>query len=188
MFKTIKNTVVITGLVVLLSLGINSYLNPKEMKAEAYSPSNNGTSKQEANKTEKQQEIHNKNTPIKELQNSTERKNLIKRMDVINDDNKVMYIYLLSDTGLVIMQDTLKGKVSSLNSYLTTPEQIICRYESSTNCHVVSSPDLDGSYGKNPEGVFWFSATGAYREWTGKYIVSDQEFSINTPVTLTKIK
>jgi hypothetical protein len=94
----------------------------------------------------------------------------------------------------VLLQDTVKGKVSSLNSLRTTPQQIVrngggglCDSSSSTyNCSVVDSPDLDGSYGKNPEGIFFFNAEGAYREYAGRYMVSDQPFSTNTPITLTR--
>jgi hypothetical protein len=174
---------------------VSRYYQAETVNVFAGIPSTASTQTQEVKQTEKQQQIHAKTTPIPELQTSTERVNLIKRLKLINDNNKVMFIYLMSDSGLIVMQDTIKGKVSSLNSYLTTPQQLIANNGEScsstlntSTCNVVDSPDLDGTYGKNPEGVFWFNDTGAYREWTGKYVVSDQEFSITTPITLVKNK
>lgn len=155
-----------------------------------------GTQKDEMKATEENQKRLLQSTPIPKLDRSLERDNLSKRLQLINDPNKIMFIYLMSDTGQIVMQDDVRGKVSSLNSLLTTPQQIINKdgdfcntnWSSTSLCFTVDSPDIDGSYGRNPEGIFWFNSTGAYREWTGKYVVSDQSFSISTPITLIKSK
>ena len=89
---------------------------------------------------------------------------------------------------------TVKGKVSAVNSMLTTTEQVVdgngnqCDYEStySHDCFVVSSPDIDGSYGSNGDAIFFFTTDGVYVEWRGDYMLADQPLKIQTPPELVR--
>lgn len=125
------------------------------------------------------------------VEKSLERENLNRRLDFMNDENRIGYVYLLADTGQVISEYVIKGKPSSLNSYITQSEQIRCYNPNTTNgndrgCAAVQSPDLDGSYGENPDGIFFFTPDNQYVEWSGRYIYSSQQLNINTPVSLTR--
>ncbi len=147
------------------------------------------TQREEASLTEANQSVLLKSgAPIPKLKTSLERENLKKRAEFINDANRLGYVYLLSDMGSVISQYTVKGKVSSLNSLLTTPQQIVDDPFASMGDggQVVDSPDLDGSYGTNPEGIFFFTTEGVYVEWSGKYIYSSEQMDVQTPVSLTR--
>jgi hypothetical protein len=42
--------------------------------------------------------------------------------------------------------------------------------------------DVDGSYGENDNGIFFFTIDGKYVEWTGTYLYSDIPFEVGTPV------
>lgn len=46
--------------------------------------------------------------------------------------------------------------------------------------------DVDGSYGVNVDGVFWFTVDGHYMEWSGKYLYSDIPFEVTEPVLVVK--
>ena len=72
----------------------------------------------------------------------------------------------------------VKGKVSSLNSYLSTPQQVIRWPEKSADKFVVDSPDFDGTYGQNDDGIFFFTTSNAYVEWKGDYLWSDQPLQL----------
>lgn len=92
------------------------------------------------------------------------------------------YIVLFTDNGSVVGRFTVDGKVSSLNSYLTPDSEY---YEHSggnysTYNHWLS--DVDGSYGENDAGIFFFTPEGKYIEWTGTYLYSDIPFEISDPV------
>lgn len=139
--------------------------------------------------TEANQKALDTKQPAPTVDTSLERANLIKRAEFINDTNRMGYVYLLSDMGQVIGEYTIKGKPSSLNSYLTQTEQIKCvdtGYSTDRQCAAVTSPDMDGSYGNNPDGIFFFTTDGTYVEWSGKYIYSSQAMNVNTPITLTR--
>lgn len=147
------------------------------------------TSGQEAKMTESNQARLLKTSPPPQLDKSLERENLIRRLDLLNDENKIFYIYLVS-YGKVMAEYVAKGKVSSVNSKLTTQEQIVKDPYTSTmdgrNGKVVESPDLDGSYGSNGDAIFFFTSSGAYVEWAGEYMVSDFPMKLTTPPELIR--
>lgn len=130
--------------------------------------------------------------PAPQLDYSVERQNLIDRMKRMNDANLVGYIYLLSDTGEVVASYVTKGKATSMKAYLTSYDMLVygngslCASGSSGNCYNVESPDYDGAYGDDPDGIFFFTDTGAMVEWTGKYVWTDQPLTIKTPVSLVR--
>jgi len=143
------------------------------------------TQEQEAKLTENNQQRLISACPPPELTQSLERENLKRRLEFLNDANKDLYVALLSNDGKVLATYVTNGKVSSLNSYLTTNEQIVedpYGYSSQgAQGQVLESPDLDGSYGWNNEGIFFFTTDGAYIEWNGPYIESSQPFTLTTP-------
>ena len=172
-------------LVMLVSV-FGAVASPHSKVVEAGSPDNNTTQSQEDKITEDNQKRLSEATPAPKLDKSLERENLKKRLEFINNSNRLGYVYLLSLDGKVIAQYTIKGKVSSLESFMTTTEQIRCRGSSSASCGVLSSPDLDGSYGSNPEGIFFFTTENNYVEWSGTYIYSSEKLNIQTPLSLTR--
>ena len=42
--------------------------------------------------------------------------------------------------------------------------------------------DIDGSYGANDNGIFFFTTDSRYIEWTGEYLYSDIPFEVDDPV------
>ncbi len=117
--------------------------------------------------------------PPPKMTTSQERKNLVERLKRFNTDSKVSYIYLI-DFGKIMAFYTVKGKVSSVNSLLTTPDQIVTRYRTGNGTHhiVIPSPDLDGSYGSNGDAVFFFCTDGTYVEWNGRYMLCDKPLKL----------
>jgi hypothetical protein len=139
------------------------------------------TQKKEAKFSEQQQGRLLNAHPQPILEYSLERVNLIERLERFNDPNKVSYIYLLSDTGQIYTFLPIKGKVSSVNSKLSTGEQIVDDPFASVGNggEVVESPQEDGSYGTNGDAIFFFAADGTYFEWNGKYLLADRPFQLS---------
>jgi len=144
---------------------------------------NASTAQQEQARTEANQQVLLKTQPPVALTWSLERENINKRTELWNDENKVSYIYLVS-FGRIMAFYPIKGKVSSVNSQITNPEQAVMRrYVSGGSRHtfVMPSPAEDGSYGTNGDGVFFFTTSGAYVEWAGEYMLCDQPLKLSTP-------
>jgi hypothetical protein len=133
-----------------------------------------------------------KTQPAPNVNYSVGRQNLIDRMNRMNDKNLVGYIYLLADTGTVVTSYVTKGRPTSMQQYLTSYDMLVygngevCTAGSSGDCYNVESPDYDGTYGYAPEGIFFFTDTGAMVEWTGKYVWTDQPLTVRTQPTLVR--
>lgn len=131
----------------------------------------------------------NQQTPT-DIDYSLERYNLIKRAYWVNGQREkannvtcpiqkpLGYIVLFTEAGGVVGRFCVDGKVSSLNSYLT-PDTEYPSVDSTSN-HWIA--DVDGSYGENDSGIFFFTTDGNYIEWTGIYLYSDIPFEVEDPV------
>jgi hypothetical protein len=129
----------------------------------------------------------NQPTPT-DIDYSLERYNLIKRAYWVNGQREkanalpceivkpLGHIVLFAESGSVIGSFIVDGKVSSLNSFLT-PES---NYYSSSMSYWIA--DVDGSYGENDNGIFFFTTDGKYIEWTGTYLYSDIPFIVDDPI------
>lgn len=157
-----------------------------------------------SNSTNTQEDIKNTQTVVNGMVNkqptptdinySLERYNLIRRAYWVNGQREkalnlpcviarpLGYVVLFSNSGAVIGRFIVDGKVSSLNSFLT-PDMV--QNYSNGNCREVELPDIDGSYGTNVEGIFFFTTDGKYIEWTGDFLYSDIPFTVNDPILKT---
>ena len=126
---------------------------------------------------------------------SLERYNLIRRTYWVNGmRDKAMavpcpiteiplgYVILFTESGDIVGRFTVDGKVTSLNSYLTPDSEY---YEQSRGDYSFENewlPDVDGSYGENDNGIFFFTTDGKYIEWTGTYLYSDIPFTVESSI------
>ena len=145
----------------------------------------------------------NQPTPT-DIDYSLERYNLIRRAYWVNGQREkanalpcevekpLGYVVLFGESGAVIGSFVVDGKVSSLNSFLTPDSEY---YEkdigTSSGGSELSSvdrwsnkwlADVDGSYGENDIGIFFFTPDGKYIEWTGTYLYSDIPFEVENPI------
>lgn len=131
--------------------------------------------------------------PVPKIDTSSERANVAKRATLFNVETKISYIYLVN-YGKVMAFYTVKGKVSSLRSYMTPTEKLVnangdnCTRKDeeggysesdSHQCYTVEASDIDGTYGENVDGIFFFTTEGAYVEWKGDYMMSDQPLKLS---------
>lgn len=150
------------------------------------------SSQQEAqNKLEETQKKLQEAVPTPNITRSQTRKAVRERAQLFDAENKVTYIYLVS-FGKVMAFYPVKGQVVSLRSYLTPVEKLVSRsgkecYGSTNECYVMQTADIDGTYGENADGIFFFTAdTNAYVEWKGDYMVSDQPLKLSTTPELVR--
>lgn len=141
----------------------------------------------------------NQPTPT-DIDYSLERYNLIRRTYWVNGkrekantlicnvEKPLGYIALFLENGSCVGKFIVDGKVSSLNSYLTPDSEY---FEINYNGTAETKknqwlPDVDGSYGENDNGIFFFTTDGKYVEWTGTYLYSDIPFEVQNPVVTYK--
>lgn len=127
---------------------------------------------------------------------SLERYNLIRRAYWVNGQREkantlvcsiekpLGYIVLFSGNAVVGIF-VVDGKVSSLNSFLTP--SFVDSYWSNGGVITTEMADVDGSYGENDSGIFFFTPDGKYIEWTGSYLYSDIPFVVESPVVTYEV-
>lgn len=150
----------------------------------------------------------NQPTPT-DIEYSLERYNLIRRAYWVNGqrekamslpceiaDIPLGYVVLFTESGGVVGRFCVQGKVSSLNSFLTPDSEYYSGEAtvvntvkrngnlSEANYEYVNKwlADVDGSYGENDTGIFFFTPDGKYIEWNGSYLYSDIPFEVQNPV------
>lgn len=116
--------------------------------------------------------------PVPVLARSQERDQVARRAERFAESEKLGYVYLIS-YGRVMAMYPVKGKVSSLNSYLVAQETVYHSYGASWGL-TVSAPDIDGTYGANVEGIFFFTPEDVYVEWNGDYMYCDAPLKMST--------
>lgn len=131
-----------------------------------------------------------KQDDLPQITRSLERENIKRRIEFINQPDRIGYLYLLSENGQLIKEVQVLGKVSSLNSYLTPMEELTYgRVEGyGSQLYVAESADLDGTWGENTEGIFWFTPDGVYMEWAGLYFYSSERMTFTTQPLLIEIE
>lgn len=126
---------------------------------------------------------------------SLERHNLIRRAYWVNGmrekalslpckvNKPIGYIVLVTGSGAILGRFVVDGKVTSLKQYLT-PESEYYEYISNLEGRYSNKwlADVDGCYGDNDDGIFFFTPDGKYIEWKGMYLYSDIPFSVSNPV------
>ena len=135
----------------------------------------------------------NQPTPT-DISYSLERYNLIRRAYWVNGQREkantlvceiekpLGYIVLFTEGGGVVGRFVVDGKVSSLNSYLTPDSEYYEYSAGQYSCKNNWLADIDGSYGENDNGIFFFTPDGKYIEWTGTYLYSDIPFEVDEPI------
>lgn len=169
---------------VLLMLGIVAVLMTGCELGTDYSEQDTLKTMENADKLQ-----HNQPTPT-DINYSLERYNLIRRAYWVNGQReKAMalpcevekplgYIVLFTEGGGVVGRFVVDGKVSSLNSFLTPDSEYYENGDYRNNWLA----DVDGSYGENDAGIFFFTPDGRYIEWTGIYLYSDIPFEVADPI------
>lgn len=176
--RTRMAVVALSGLLVVASLtacDLSGDTTPKKESAQG--------SGQAQSETAFKQQSDAVPYPVSQLKDSVERRNIRERLLRTNKANLLGYVYLMN-FGKVVGYYTIKGKVSSTQSQMTTDNLVVdgCPGGSDGRCPtVVNAPGDDGSYGANENGIFFFTTEGAYVTTDLNYLYADQPLPIDVP-------
>ena len=133
--------------------------------------------------TEKNQRNLNVVQPAPTITWSMERDNLIKLKKLQNDRTVNFYMYIFIEGVADPIGYYQVNKVSSVNSQLTNPQQLLEQYNGTHYISgVVESPSEDGSYGTNGDAVFGFTPDDICIESNMKFICATVPLNFNHPV------
>ena len=137
--------------------------------------------------TETNQQRLNSVQPLPDITWSMERDNLIKLKKLQNDRSVEFFMYVFIEGVSEPIGYYQVNKVSSVNSQLSNPEQVLSGQSSTNNIPsqtavVISSPSEDGSYGTNGDAVFGFTPEDICIETNMKFICATVPLNFTKPV------
>jgi len=124
--------------------------------------------------------------PTPSLQNALEREMVKRRALLFDHPDMLGYVYIfISGTSTPLGYYTVIGKAASLSSFLVPQQELVKVVGSTTEWVVMDSADIDGTYGDNVEGVFFFTTNGIYFEIPTNgpigYLYASQPLPIRVP-------
>lgn len=110
--------------------------------------------------------------------------NIKRRLELTSNPGQIGFVLLLNEMGKPVMYTSVKGKITSGNKRLTSPQEVRClEVAESVGCsqQMVEAPSDEGTYGSSNPYIFFWTADGQYIQWSGKYLYSDKPFRIEDP-------
>ncbi len=188
--KKILLLMLVLGVVLSVSVGCDDMNAPT-----------NGTRVDTQKTIELAQRMQNSQGTPTDLNYSLERYNLIRRAYWVNGQREkantlvcevekpLGHIVLVSH-GNIFGSFIVDGKISSLNSYLTPDSEyyeLVAGSGSSSYSYTNKwLSDVDGSYGYNDDGIFFFTPDGKYVEWNDVYLYTDIPMEVKNPIITYK--
>ena len=125
--------------------------------------------------------------PVSLLRSSLELHQQREKLLRFNEKSKTGWAYLFGANGNLIMEVPVLGKISSIQSSMTTAVGVYSSTGSDGGGNVpVELPGDDLSFGPNeggPQGKFFFTPEGVYIFWDGPILYADARLDkINAPV------
>jgi hypothetical protein len=134
-------------------------------------------------------------TPVKETQaqkaaaaanalsftENAEIDNIKRRLELTSQPGLLGFIVLLNETGQPVMYTTVKGKLTSRSKRLTKPYDVKEGWdcgEAWCDKELPAASD-EGTFGSSGEYVFFWTTSGQYIQWNGKYLYSDKPFRLS---------
>lgn len=102
---------------------------------------------------------------------NAEIENIKRRLELTSRVGALGYIVLLNESGQPIYYAAVKGKVTSGSKRLTEPDRTHSTLEKLV---IRAAPSDEGTYGSSGEYVFFWTQSGQYIQWNGKYFYSDK--------------
>ncbi len=108
---------------------------------------------------------------------NAEIENIKKRLELTSNPGLTGFIILLNEMGQPVMYTSVKGKVTSGSKRLTAPDHYTC---DGGVCNYRPAPSDEGTYGSSDSYIYFWTMSGQYIQWNGKYLYSEKPFRLDT--------
>lgn len=111
---------------------------------------------------------------------NAEIENIKKRLELTSSPGFSGYVMLINQAGQPILYAGIDGKITSGGKRLTPPQQLSRGDRGNYNGDfVVEAPSDEGTFGKSSPYIYFWTVSGAYWQWKGDYLFSDQPFRLS---------
>lgn len=116
--------------------------------------------------------------------------NIKSRLELTSNPGLIGYVVLMNEAGQPVKYTSVKGKITSGGKRLTKPyAKIKCdKGEWSGDC-ITKAPSDEGTWGSSNPYIYFWDTNGAYQQWNGKYLYSNQPIRLSVkPLVIDIIK
>lgn len=115
--------------------------------------------------------------------------NIKKRLQLTSDPGLTGFVLLMNEAGQPIMYTGVKGKITSGGKRLTSPQRLGRGDRGQASGHfVMDAPSDEGTWGSSNPYIYFWTATGQYIQWNGKYLYSDKPFRTKVAPLVISVK
>lgn len=123
---------------------------------------------------------------------NAEIENIKARLELTSNPGLTGFILLLNEMGQPIMYTGVKGKITSGGKRLTRPFQVTntnrdCGQNAECD-DLTASPSDEGTWGSSNPYVYFWTTSGQYIQWNGKYLYSDKPFRTSVEPLVIAVK
>ncbi len=117
--------------------------------------------------------------------------NIKNRLELTSNPGLTGFVVLLNEMGQPIMYTGVKGKLTSGAKRLTRPWDV---YNTNHDCGsafcdaVEASPSDEGTWGSSAEYIYFWTTSGQYIQWNGRYLYSDKPFRLSVQPLVVSLK
>lgn len=104
--------------------------------------------------------------------------NIKSRLQLTSDPGLTGFVLLMNEAGQPIMYTGIKGKITSSGKRLTAPYRVTSNWDKgqSYGDKDLVAPSDEGTWGSSSPYIYFWTTTGQYIQWNGKYLYSDKPF------------
>lgn len=115
--------------------------------------------------------------------------NIKARLELTSNPGLTGFVLLLNEMGQPIMYTGVKGKITSGGKRLTKPYNVErCGGGNSSRYCAFAAPSDEGTWGSSNPYVYFWTTSGQYIQWNGKYLYSDKPFRTTTEPLVIAVK
>lgn len=121
---------------------------------------------------------------------NSEIENIKRRLELTSKPGQLGFVMLLNEMGQPILYEGVKGKITSSGKRLTPAD----RAQTWNNGNggyagvVRAEASDEGTYGSSDPYIYYWNVDGAYRQWSGKYLYSDQPMRLRQDPLIVNTK
>lgn len=115
--------------------------------------------------------------------------NIKNRLKLTSDPGLTGFVLLMNEAGQPIMYTGVKGKITSGGKRLTAPYKVV-RWDKGQayGDKDLLAPSDEGTWGSSNPYIYFWTTTGQYVQWNGKYLYSDKPFRTKVEPLVISVK
>ena len=113
---------------------------------------------------------------------NAEIENIQKRLKLTSNPGLLGYIVLMNEAGQPVLYTAVKGKITSGSKRLTQSWKM--KYQS----FIVPTQSDEGTWGSSNPYIYFWDTNGAYHQWNGKYLYSNQPIRLSVKPLVISVK